>query len=174
MVIPAGTIGQAESGDHGVRIQTETWSVVIPNGWAAVIDGDQASMRFAYNAEVHHQDGQTIVKPRGGDLFFRLLSLAPGESVGSHAEAIMKRHVVQGEPERYTQPVGGRSAFGYSWTDGVQNIKTCFVESTPGALLRIDMATHGLGAYVDIAAHASRAIATIIESFEWVGDFPAQ
>jgi hypothetical protein len=54
-----------------------------------------------------------------------------------------------------------------------KNIETYFVEAAPGAILRIDMATRGLGAVsVADAKRARRSMATIIESFAWVGDSP--
>jgi hypothetical protein len=146
------------------------WSLDILKGWSVVIDSDQTSMRMFYDADVRHGAYQSAVEWKGGDIGFRIVPIPRGETIQSHAEAMMKRHVAQGEPERYSQLVGGRSAYAYSWTDGVNNIDTCFVEATSGVVLRIDISTAMLGGHYSAVAKSVRSAAEqIIGTFAWAG-----
>lgn len=140
-----------------MRITTDTWTLEIPDGWSLVMNHDHDCARLMYGADVDNTDAQSGVGATGSDILLRVLRLPASVSLTSFAETTMKRHVRQGEPERYSRVIGGRSAHAYSWTDGVANINTYFVEATLGIAVRIDIATAGIGPAAETAREAQRS-----------------
>lgn len=152
-----------------MRIEMDRFNLEIPTGWSLVVGSDHASIRLFYNSDVHQDAHQSTVEWTGADIGLRLVPVPIGETIQSYAEAMMKRHVRQGEPERYSQLVGGRSAYAYSWTDGVNNIDTYFVEESAGVVLRIDLAIAAHPNYSATAKRARSSAGQIIGTFAWSG-----
>ena len=66
------------------------------------------------------------------------------EPLDEIAEGLMRRHVGNGEPERFHELVGRVAARGYAWTDGVRDIATWFAQPTSGIVVAISVALPGL------------------------------
>jgi hypothetical protein len=60
------------------------------------------------------------------------------------AERSMRRHVGNGEPDRFHERVGSVAARGYAWTDGVRDIATWFAQPISGIVVAIYVSLPGL------------------------------
>jgi hypothetical protein len=84
------------------------------------------------------------------------------------AEALMRRRVANGEPERFDDLLGTVPALGYEWTDGIHDIATWFVKPTDDVAVEILVTLPGLsepsGRYRDPIARGR----TLLCSARWI------
>ena len=111
-------------------------SLELPIGWTVIVDTTSGSLRAFLAGAVSHREAGSSVEL--GDADFSLSAISLDTTLEEYADARMKRHVPQGYPERFAAVVGDRAALGYTWTDGISDIATWFVEPLPSVVVRID------------------------------------
>ncbi|MBS2015205.1 MAG: hypothetical protein JST00_20115 [Deltaproteobacteria bacterium] len=122
------------------------YSIELPPGWIVILDTTSGVLRAFLSGTVSHREAGTSVE--SGDADLSLSAISPGTTLETYAEARMRQHVRQGEPERFADVIGGHPAIGYTWTDGVLDIATWFLEPLPSAAVRID---HSIPSFLDRA-----------------------
>jgi len=142
-----------------MRIETPSWSIELQTGWAAVVADDQSWVRLFFAGTTRNEEMSSTVEAGSAEVSLEIVRRSGDLPVAELAEAIMKRHVRQGEPERSSRLLGGRAALVYSWTDGVQDIETLFVAEDASLFLRIDVSTAAIASSRQQAARRGRLAA---------------
>ena len=151
-----------------MRIEMSGWSIVVPEGWTAVIGDRHDGLRLFLNAEVRADEGAHTIVSTGVELSFQRIHPPTRSTLAEYADGMMRRHVRQGAPEIASRDVCGREERAYQWTDGIQNIESVFVEipdSTRFTVLRLDVVTSAFKD--DIAAPGRAAVSRVLESLTW-------
>jgi hypothetical protein len=150
-----------------MRIEMSDWSIGVPRGWTTVIGDDGSWLRLFLDADVKNEEWNLRV---GGpmELSVERIDLPTPTNIVDYADARIRRHVGQGYPEVSSRDMSGREARVYTWTNGVQNIESLFVDlsdATRLVVLRIDVLTPGNNA--ELAERGRIAATRVLESLEW-------
>jgi hypothetical protein len=97
-------------------------SMLLAPGWTVTV-------RLGPGWTLERRDNSvTARKTDVEDLWIGSIAKVASYSLWEVAEAAMRRHVGQGEPDRFPAIVSGRPAFGYEWSDGAQTVVTWWLE----------------------------------------------